>query len=159
MISDLKNPTVATSAPVSTQSNQVSLVPDQASTTVPITQSPSTPNDSLSSSLSANPTDQQSQMMMIFANSMAKLSSVLSDKSKSTSDWPKFSGDQKKFRAWHLAILAQLSLPPWVEFYDSSSNDIICSTSNTSLNGKLYSKLLLALEGQALQSMVSRKHL
>jgi len=159
MISDLKNPTVATSAPVSTQSNQVSLVPDQASTTVPITPSPSTSNDSLSSSLSATPTDQQSQMMMIFANSMAKLSSVLSDKSESTSDWPKFSGDQKKFRAWHLAILAQLSLPPWVEFYDSSSNDIICSTSNTSLNGKLYSKLLLALEGQALQSMVSRKHL
>jgi len=88
MISGLKNPTVATSAPVSTQSNQVSLVPDQASTTVPITPSPSTPNDSLSSSLSANPTDQQSQMMMIFANSMAKLSFVLSDKSESKSDWP-----------------------------------------------------------------------
>jgi len=30
---------------------------------------------------------------------------------------------------------------------------------NSTLNGNLYSKLLLALKGQALQSIVSRKHL
>jgi hypothetical protein len=59
----------------------------------------------------------------------------------------------------NVSIMAQLSLPPWVEFYDSSKNDIISSTRNTKLNGKLYSKPLLALEGQALQSIVSRKHL
>jgi hypothetical protein len=55
--------------------------------------------------------------------------------------------------------MAQLSLPPWVEFYDSSKNDVILTTTNTVLNEKLYSKLLLALEGTALQSAVSKKYL
>ncbi len=55
--------------------------------------------------------------------------------------------------------MAQLSLPPWLEFYDTSKNDIILTTSNSMLNGKLYSKLLLALEGSTLQSIVSKKHL
>jgi hypothetical protein len=35
--------------------------------------------------------------MLLFANSISKLSSVLGEKSESKSDWPKFSGDQKKF--------------------------------------------------------------
>ena len=39
------------------------------------------------------------------------------------SDWPKFSGDMKKFRHWYLAVVAQLSLSPWKEFYDSNTND------------------------------------
>jgi len=55
--------------------------------------------------------------------------------------------------------MAQLSLPPWVEFYDSTKNDVITTTLNSSLNGKLYSKLLLSLEGSALQGIVSKKHL
>jgi len=38
-------------------------------------------------------------------------------------------------------------------------NDVVSTTSNTVLNGKLYSKLLLALDGQALKNIVSRKHL
>jgi hypothetical protein len=33
------------------------------------------------------------------------------------------------------------------------------ATSNTTLNEKLYAKLLLCLEGQVFQDMVSRKHL
>jgi hypothetical protein len=103
--------------------------------------------------------DQQSQMMSLFAATVSKLSMALSEKSESKSDWPNFSGDQKKFRAWHLAILAQLSLPPWVELYDFNRNDIVETTSNTALNGRLYSKLLLALDGTALKSIVSRKHL
>jgi len=55
--------------------------------------------------------------------------------------------------------MAQLSLPPWREFYDPSKNDVILSTTNSVLNGKLYSKLLLSLEGIALQSTVAKKHL
>jgi hypothetical protein len=55
--------------------------------------------------------------------------------------------------------MAQLSLPPWVELYDAATNDIVATTSNSTLNGKLYLKLLLALDGNALKSIVSRKHL
>jgi len=55
--------------------------------------------------------------------------------------------------------MAQLSLPPWVELYDTTTNDVVTTTSNSTLNGKLYSKLLLALDGNALKSIVSRKHL
>jgi len=58
------------------------------------------------------PLDQQSQMMLLFADSVSKLSTALGEKSDHKSEWPKFAGDQKKFRAWHLAIMAQLSLPP-----------------------------------------------
>ena len=43
--------------------------------------------------------------------------------------------------------MAQISLPPWSEFYNSSKNDIINTTSNSQLNGELYSELLLALNG------------
>jgi hypothetical protein len=78
---------------------------------------------------------------------------------ESKSDWPKFAGDVKKFRSWYLSIVAQVSLPPWNEFYDATMNNIVSTTSNVTLNGKLYSKLLLALESTALQNMVSRKHL
>jgi len=96
---------------------------------------------------------------MILTDSFSKLSSALSEKSDSKSDWPKFSGDTKKFRSWYLAIMAQLSLPPWMELYDEAKHDIKTTTTNVSLNGKLYSKLLLALDGSALQSVVSKKYL
>jgi len=107
----------------------------------------------------AGTTDVNSQMLMMLTEFFSKLSTVLSEKSDTKSNWPKFSGDGKKFRSWYLAVMAQLSLPPWVEFYDSSKNDVILTTTNTVLNGKLYSKLLLALEGTALQSAVSKKYL
>jgi len=55
--------------------------------------------------------------------------------------------------------MAQISLPPWVELYDSTTNDIVSPTTNSNLNGKLYATLLLALEGTALKSVVSHKHL
>jgi hypothetical protein len=100
------------------------------------------------------------QILLLLTDSFSKLSTALMDKSDSNkSDWPKFSGDHKKFRGWYLSIMAQLSLPPWWEFYDPSKNDIILSTTNSVLNGKLYSKLLLSLEGIALQSTVAKKHL
>jgi hypothetical protein len=55
--------------------------------------------------------------------------------------------------------MAQLSLPPWQELYNSTLNDTVQVTSNTVLNGKLYAKLLVSLEGPALQSIVSHKYL
>ena len=42
--------------------------------------------------------DVQTHMMQLLTDSFSKLSSVLADKSTDTkSDWPKFSGDSKKF--------------------------------------------------------------
>jgi hypothetical protein len=105
-------------------------------------------------------TDMQTQIMYMLTESFSKLSTVLLDKSSDTkSDWPKFSGDSHKFRSWYLAIIAQLSLPPWQELYDSARHDIVSCTSNQALNGKFYAKLLLSLEGSALKNIISCTHL
>jgi hypothetical protein len=99
-------------------------------------------------------------MMLLLADSFSKLSTALGEKGlDSKTEWPKFAGDSKKFCAWYLFIMAQLSIHPWQELYDHHTNDVIASTTNTSLNGKLYAKLLVCLEGQALQDIVSRPHL
>jgi hypothetical protein len=55
--------------------------------------------------------------------------------------------------------MTQVSLPPWNVLYDPITNDVVVSTTNTQLNGKLYSKIILSLEGKALKHAVSRKHL
>jgi len=82
--------------------------------------------------------DLQTQMMYMMAESFSKLSTVLvENKQDSKVDWPKFSGDSKKFRDWYLSIMTQISLPPWSTLYDASRNDIVLSTTNDSLNGKL----------------------
>jgi hypothetical protein len=149
LVGELKASSLTSSSPVHSFQHQVSSV-----------QVTSTPDPVVSTVQSmGSHLDQQSQMMQLFAASVVKLSTALSKKSESKSDWPKFSGDYKKFCAWHLSIMAQLSLPPWVVLYDSVTNNIVPGTSNTTLNGKLYSKLLLALDGNALKSIVSRKHL
>jgi hypothetical protein len=101
---------------------------------------------------SSSNSDVQTKMMMMLMETFSKLSPVLVDKtSDKKSDWPKFLGDPKKFRAWYLSIMAQVSLPPWQELYDSTLNEVVPVTSNTALNGKLYAKLLVSLEGSALQ--------
>jgi len=105
---------------------------------------------------SSSTPDFQTQMMSLLTETFSKLTMVSTD---SKSDWPKFNGDVKKYRAWYLSIMAQLSLSPWLDLYDSTKNDIVSSTTNTTLNGKLYAKLLTCLEGQVLQNIVSRKHL
>jgi hypothetical protein len=53
-------------------------------------------------------------MMQLMTDTLSKLSTVVVDgKSMDTkSNWPKFSGDSKIFKAWYFAILAQLSLSP-----------------------------------------------
>jgi hypothetical protein len=98
-------------------------------------------------------------MMLMLTESFSKLSSVLTDqKQESKTEWYKFSGNAKKFRSWYLGIMANISLPPWTKLYDPVRNDVALSTTNTTLNGKLYSKVLLTLEGSAYQNFVSRKH-
>jgi hypothetical protein len=94
-------------------------------------------------------------MLLLLNETFSKLSTVIMDmKSESKAEWPKFSGDTKKLRSWYLAIMAQLLLSPWQSLYDPVKNDIISSTTNSQLNGKLYAKLLVSLDGQALQNMV-----
>lgn len=105
--------------------------------------------------------DFQNQMTTMLNDTFSKLSMLLVD-SKSTdskSDWPKFTRDTKKFCAWYLAIIAQMSSHPWQEFYDSVMSAVVKTTINIALNGKLYDKLLICLKGQVLQNMVSRKHI
>jgi hypothetical protein len=144
--------TVVPSMANSTSSPARPVVPPNLSSSVP---------QGLSSSMTvSSSTDMQTQIMYMLTESFSKLSTVLSDKSSDTkSDWPKFSGDTTKFRSWYLAIIAHLSLPPWQELYDSAKHDIVSYTSKQALNGKLYAKLLLALEGSALQNIISRTHL
>jgi len=89
------------------------------------------------------PVDLQSQMMLLLTESFSKLSTTLSEnKSDSKVEWHEFSGDSKKFWAWYLGLMAHLSLPPWTELYDPVQNDVVLTTTNSSLNGKLYSKVL-----------------
>jgi hypothetical protein len=106
----------------------------------------SSPMISVSQGSSTNATGPQvsgdihSQMMLMMAESFSKLSTVLSEsKQDSKSDWPKFAGDSKKFRDWYLTIMTQVSWTPWNKFYDSTINDVIATTTNSTLNGKLYS--------------------
>lgn len=98
--------------------------------------------------------------MVMLTESFSKLSTVLVDENMdSKSEWPKFSGDSKKFRSWYLAIMTQLSLFLWQKLFDSTTNDIVSVTLNMTLNGKLYAKLLASLEGSALQKVACCKHL
>jgi hypothetical protein len=168
MILELKQESSSSQVHISTMQDQVS--PSPVPTCLPCGISNNTQSHGSSAPTSTNP---QTQMMLLCAESfskfstvltdnqesLAKLSTALTDKPDSKAECPKFSGDQKKFRAWYLAIMAQISLSPWVELYDPVKNDILQTTSNSILNGKLYSKLLLALEGNALKYVVSRKHL
>jgi len=100
-------------------------------------------------------------MMTLLLETFSKLTTVIADTktSDSKTEWPKFGGDVKKFCAWYLAVLAQLSLAPWSELYNATSYDLVATTANNNLNGKLYAKNIICLEGQVLQNMVSRKHL
>jgi hypothetical protein len=107
-----------------------------------------------------NSNDVQAQLMLALTESFSKMTTIMTERSSDTkSDWPKFSGDTKKFKSWYLSIVAQLSLPPWSEFYDTSTNSVVMVTVHQALNAKLYAKLLVALEGQALQDIDSRSHL
>jgi len=92
------------------------------------------------------------QVLLLLTDSFTKMANALTEKSGDTkAEWPKFGGDGKKFKAWYLAIITQLSIAPWREFYDQIKNDVVTVTTNTALSEKLYSKLILALEGTALR--------
>jgi len=150
--SAVNNNVTATSSTVSSSNNQVSSTNTILGTCTP----------SVNPTAGMSSTDVQSHMMLMLTESFTKLSTILGEKtqdSKVKSDWPKFASDVKKFKSWYLLIVAQISIPPWQEFYDSETNTIVTSTTNTALNSKLYAKLLVSLEGQALQDVVSRSHL
>jgi len=141
------------------------LVPTQAgsastSTVPPVSASVPTSSPAVSSASNSS-NDVQLQMMTLLSEAFSKLITVIIDTktSDSKTEWLKFGGDVKKFRAWYLAILAQLSLAPWSELYNAASHDLVATTAKNNLNGKLYAKIITCLEGQVLQNMVSRKHL
>jgi hypothetical protein len=146
---------------VSTNSSPPIQQPVVGSSAPPISNVPasSIPISALDTNLS--PQDLQNKMMLMLTESFSKLSTVLVETKTQDvkSEWPKFSGDAKKFRSWYLSIMALISIPPWNEFYDAQHNDVVITTPNTSLNGKLYAKLISVLEGQALQDMILRSHL
>jgi hypothetical protein len=99
-------------------------------------------------------------MLAVLNDTFSKLSAVIGEKSSETkTNWIKFSGDPKKFRSWYQAIMAQLSIAPWTLLYDSTTNSVITVTLNDVLNGKLYAKVIGALEGSVLQHMLAQKHL
>jgi len=105
--------------------------------------------------------DSTNQVMLMLADSFSKLSTMMGQEKSNDMkyEWPKFAGDSKNFKAWYLAIIAQLSLPQWQDLYDISRKDVVKNTSNGTLNSKLYAKLITCLEGSALQSIVARTHL
>ena len=128
-------------------------------TTTTVVDSTTSVSAPLSVSSSNSSMDFQSQMLAVLNETFSKLSSVIGDKSSETkSDWMKFSGDPKKFRSWYQAIMAQLSIAPWTPLYNSDTNSVVKITTNDALNGKLYAKVIGALEGSALQHMLARKH-
>jgi hypothetical protein len=142
-------------------SQLAALVPTQSPPVTVASLSPPSPVMSTSPTVLTSPvSDFQSQLLLTLTESFGKLSSALTDqKQDSKAEWPKFSGDLKRFRAWYLGIMAQISLSPWLDLYDSSKNDVVTLMTNSTLNGILYSKLLLALDGPVYQHFVSRKHL
>jgi len=119
-----------------------------------------TPPAVLSNSVPLITSHSTDDVLRLLAESFSKMTSVMTEKTmESKAEWPKFAADHKKFRSWYLALMTQLAIAPWSEFYDSDQNDVVTSTTNTRVNEKLYSKLILSLEGSALQHVVSRKHL
>jgi len=124
----------------------------------PVRSSSMTPSLTMSGNTPSMPADLESQMMIMLSESFNKLTTVLSDqKPDSKAEWHKFLGDSKKFRAWYLGVMAHISLPPWSDFYDPIRSDVVLTTSNNLLNGKLYSKVLLALDGTAYQNFCHQK--
>jgi hypothetical protein len=135
-----------------------------ASLSPPTSSNPSAPHGNGTSSS----TELQAQMVAVLNDTFSKLSLVIQDtrtniseskSSETKTDWVKFSGDPKKFCSWYLAIMAQLSIPPWQDLYDSTTSSMVKVTSNYVLNGKLYAKVIGALDGSALQHMLAHKHL
>jgi len=140
-----------------------------STSTMPISPTMQLPDIMLSSPVgnttsTSNSSDFQNQMLVLLNDTFSKLTSVINETSSAKisdtkSEWVKFSGDPKKFRSWYLAVMAQLSIAPWQDLYDSTTNSVVKSTTNTGLNSKLYAKVIGSLEGSALQHMLARKHL
>jgi len=85
--------TQATLVPISTVGTTITPAPNSTTGQTP----PVPVLTTLASPPPFSTQDIQSQMLMMLTDSFSKLSTVLSEKSESKSDWPKFSGDAKKF--------------------------------------------------------------
>ncbi len=107
--------------------------------------------NSAASGLNNTSSDSQANLMLMMMEAFSKLSTAFTEAKtiEVKTEWPKFDGSKTKFHSWYLTILSQVSVPPWNELYDVASNDLVLMTSNSSLNAKFYSKLLLSLEGEA----------
>ncbi len=147
-------------------SNSSTFVPSTGSTSIPMVpssstgvfQSNTTNAVSCLNTISSNP---QAHMMLMMTEAFSKLTTEFTE-TKTTNlkaGWPKFDGTKSKFHSWYLTILSQVSVPPWSDLYETISNELVIVTSNTGLNAKFYSKLLLSLEGEALRSIALCKHL
>jgi hypothetical protein len=110
--------TISTASPQNISSTPVINTLGQSSTTLVPPVSNTSQNVATSTS-SSSTQDFQTQMMSLLTETFSKLTTVSTD---SKSDLPKFNGDFKKFRAWYLSIMAQLSLSPWLDLYDSTKN-------------------------------------
>jgi hypothetical protein len=97
------------SNPIPAPSSLSTTIPTQVDTTVssPLLNTSSTTN--IATSAAQPNLDVQTQMMLMLTESFSKLSTVLQDKtSDSKIDWPKFSGDSKRFRTWYLSIMTHI---------------------------------------------------
>ncbi len=148
------------------QSHSSNFSPQTNSSTIPAVQSPSisyspTITNSAVSGLNNLSSDPQANLMLMMTEAFSKLTMAFTETKTIDvkTDWPKFDGTKTKFRSWYLTKLSQVSVPPWNELYDAASNDLVLATSNSSLNARFYSKLLLSLDGEALGSRALHKHL
>jgi hypothetical protein len=153
-------------APLANQQRTPNVSPQVVSSTLgsvplslPQISSGSLPSTAVPPVTSTSTVDFQNQMLLMLTESFSKLSTAITDqKPDSKNEWHKLSGDPKKFRSWYLGIMENIALPQ-SELYDSRRNDVVITTTNTLLNGKLYSRVILALDGTAYQNFVTHKHL
>ena len=111
---------------ISSSASSPSVVPSVASTT------------GSSSSPSPLSGDFQTQLLTMLNNTFSQLTTVINETKTNIGDkgsvvkseWPKFSGDTKKFLAWYLGVMSQISISPWKDLYDSSSSNVVKHTSN-----------------------------
>ncbi len=119
-----------------------------------------TPN-STHAALGVHAPGPQAQIMMMMTEAFSKLIMDFTE-TKTTNlkaNQPIFDGTKSKFQSWYLTFLSQVSVPPWCDLYDTATNYLVSSMSNTSLNAKFYSKRLLVLKGEALSIIDLQKHL
>jgi len=97
-------------------------------------------------------------VLRLLTEAFSKMATAMSEKSMDSKvEWPKFSGDSRKFRSWYLAIMTQSAIAPWKELYDSSKIDVVSMTMNAILIEKLYVSIPLISTLKGTLQGVSRR--